>query len=903
VVEWPRLVGVLCKHDVRPDKDGRLWSPVAYGAAKARKAANVAAVSCLVLDIDTLVAPALLAKRWEDQGLEFVIHSTHSSSLEAPKWRAIFPLAAPVPATEWKDTLRKLTLHLAGGNADPSCKDVSRMFYLPSCPPEHVSARIARHHAGRPLDPAAVPEPAPELVEKAEGERRRAVLPAGARGDYRTLDAVALFTAHGLYGRELEAGKHAVLCPWVHEHTEQREADFGDTVIWEAAGGAWPTFFCSHSHCAGRGMADVIAKLGDADRYCAQEFAYRPRPGVPAGAMERIAALVAKAQAARKAGERPDAAEVFDLARDLAGLAEADPVAYGKARAQLKAAFGDLLSLRDLDRAILAAKPAPAPKPSKNGKAHPLSDYGNAERLVDRDGADLRYCEAWAKWFVWDGSRWAVDRTGEVMRRAKGTVRALYHEAAEIADDNQRQAYNKHIAKSESEKGLRAMIALAQSEPAIPILPEELDTDPMLLACENGTLDLATGELHPHRREDRITRRVPVIFDPDATCPTVDQFIADIFGGDPDMVSYIYRALGYAITGSVKERVLFILWGAKGNNGKTTLLELLADVLCDYSAKVKADTLMVKHGEGGIPNDIARLKGARFVFASEGEENRRLAEALVKEITGGDTITARFMRGEWFDIRPEFKVFFATNHRPVIRGTDPAIWKRLHLIPFVERFVEEPAPGEHPIDKDLPAKLRAELPGFLAKIVRGCLEWQRMGLCPPEKVQAATEAYRGEMDTMADWLAECCVVTPQAQATPSALYASYAEWCDAAGEHPCTMKAFSMRLQERGFVAERTKHQRLFKGIGLLARDSGDGFGVVTGGDGRSGISSMERDREDYTEIPVTTRHPAQPVTPDPVDALWAEAGIGACACGRPADRFTPTGEPICSECAGERGA
>jgi len=256
------------------------------------------------------------------------------------------------------------------------------------------------------------------------------------------------------------------------------------------------------------------------------------------------------------------------------------------------------------------------------------------------------------------------------------------------------------------------------------------------------------------------------------------------------------------------------------------------------------------------------------------------------------------MRGEWFDFRPEFKVFFATNHRPVIRGTDLAIWQRIHLIPFTERFVEEPGPGEHPIDKDLPAKLRAELPGFLAKIVRGCLEWQRVGgLCPPKKVQAATEAYRGEMDIMADWIAECCVVTPQAQATPSALYASYAQWCEAAGERPLTMKSFSLRLQERGFDAARTSRQRLFKGIGLLASDSGDGLDPVTGSDGFSGISTYNVNIRDYAGSPVTTRHQVEPVTSNSVDALWAEAEIGACACGRPGDRFTAIGAPICSEC------
>jgi putative DNA primase/helicase len=685
------------------------------------------------------------------------------------------------------------------------------MYYLPSCKPR--AEAFAEHNKGRPLDPDEVPEPEP--AEKAAEKAERKPLPAGARGDYSTLDVVALFEAHDLYGRCIDPaeGRHAVLCPWVHEHTVKRPATYGDTVIWEARDGGWPGFYCSHEHCQGRRIADVIAELGDADRYCTEEFVRRPR-----------------------------------------------------------------------------------------AKEYPLTDYGNAERLVKCHGANLRYCEAWGKWLVWDDSRWAVDRTGEVMRRAKFTVRAAIREAADIDDDTKRQAYLKHLLKSESERALRAMIALAQSEPGIPVVPEELDTHPMLLNCKNGTLDLTTGELREHRREDLLTKMVPVEYDPNAECPTVDRFIADIFGNDPEMVAYIWRALGYALTGSVKERVMFILWGAKGNNGKTTLLELLADVLSDYSAKVRADTLMIKRGDS-IPNDIARLKGARFVFSSEGEENRRLAEALVKEITGGDTITARFMRAEWFDFKPEFKLFFATNHKPVIRGTDNAIWKRLHLIPFEERFVENPEPGEHPIDKDLPAKLRAELPGFLARMVRGCMEWQEKGLCPPVKVQAATAEYRAEMDVLADWIAECCVVTPKAKAAPTPLYESYSKWCVAAGETPMNLTSFSLRMQDRGFEAKRVKGKRFYRGIGLLAGDGvAPGAGVPTGA-GFSGISAYKNENRDYTENCGTPRHPSPPVIPAGAKGEPAagqapvDEEIDTCACGRPAVRYSATGTPICSAC------
>jgi P4 family phage/plasmid primase-like protien len=829
---WADVVPLLKQHVRREEKDGPLFAPAQFRDGGKRRDADVEALSMLVLDFDDGTPPKDVTTAWEQW--EYVIYSTHSHMEDGkPKWRAVFPLTGAVPASEWEATYSKLARALGAGHADLTCRNAGRMFYLPSCPKEREALAFAEHHPGRPLDPNEVPEPPKEVVEKAE----RKPLPAGAKGDYKTLDVVALFEAHGLYGRCIDPaeGRHAVLCPWVDEHTQKRPPDYGDTVVWEADGEKWPRFHCSHKHCEGRRIEDVIALWADADAFCAEEFVRRPR-----------------------------------------------------------------------------------------ATEYPLTDYGNAERLVKCHGANLRYCEAWGKWLVWDDSRWAVDRTGEVMRRAKFTVRAFIREALDIDDDTKRQAYLKHLLKSESERALRAMIALAQSEPGIPVVPEKLDTHEMLLNCKNGTLDLTTGELRPHRREDMITKMVPVEYDPTAECPTVDRFIADIFGNDPEMVAYIWRALGYALTGSVKERVMFILWGAKGNNGKTTLLELLADVLCDYSAKVRADTLMIKRGDS-IPNDIAALKGARFVFSSEGEENRRLAEALVKEITGGDTIAARFMRAEWFYFKPEFKLFFATNHKPVIRGTDNAIWKRLHLIPFEERFVEEPEAGEHPIDKDLPAKLRAELPGFLARMVKGCLEWQEKGLCPPVKVQAATKEYRAEMDVLADWIAECCVVHTNAKAAPTPLYESYSKWCVTAGETPMNRRSFSDRLRERGFAADRTGRQRFYKGIGLRA---GEGVGpcdAMTDGDAISGISAYKNENRDYTENCVTSRHASPPAGAKgepadhqaPVDAPGrqeeaasaapgdapsdadapVDEEIGTCACGRPADRFTATGEPICSAC------
>jgi len=273
------------------------------------------------------------------------------------------------------------------------------------------------------------------------------------------------------------------------------------------------------------------------------------------------------------------------------------------------------------------------------------TDLGNAQRLVALHGQDLRYCHPWNKWLVWDGTRWSQDATAEAVRRAKDVVRAMYAEAASQLDDDRRKSLAKHAWKTESESRIEAMLSLARSEPGIPILPEQLDTNSWLLNCANGTLDVRTGELRPHKREDLLTRKIPVAYDPNATCPEWYRFLDRIMAGRAGLVSFLQRAPGYSLTGCTDERVLFLLHG-RGANGKTTFLETVALLLGDYAMRTTIETLLARGDRDGIPNDVARLRGARFVYASEAEEGRRLAEAKLKDITGGDTIAARFLHAE-----------------------------------------------------------------------------------------------------------------------------------------------------------------------------------------------------------------------------------------------------------------
>lgn len=437
------------------------------------------------------------------------------------------------------------------------------------------------------------------------------------------------------------------------------------------------------------------------------------------------------------------------------------------------------------------------------------TDLGNAERLAHDHRNDLRYCHQWSKWLHWDGARFAVDDVGRVIELAKQSVRSIYHEAANTEDDQARTALVKHARSSEKWQRIQAMIQKAQSEPGIPVRPDDLDRDPWLLACKNGTIDLRTGKLLESNRAHLITKVAPVAYDPAADCPVFLEFLDQIMNGDAELIDFLQRAIGYSLTGTTVERVVFILWGT-GKNGKSTLLELLRTIFGDYAMRTPTETLMVRRGSE-IPNDIARLKGVRFVSASESEEGQRLAEARIKDITGGDMISARFMRGEFFDFLPSFKLWLATNHKPVIRGTDNAIWDRIKLIPFRVRIPDSKQ------DKHLREKLAAEAPGILAWAVQGCLAWQRDGLGDPVKVREATKGYRAEMDVLGSFIEECCVVAEHCRATAAQLYAAYSRWCEDAGERSITKTAMGKQLTERGFDSAQVgaTRARTWFGIGL----------------------------------------------------------------------------------------
>jgi len=481
--------------------------------------------------------------------------------------------------------------------------------------------------------------------------------------------------------------------------------------------------------------------------------------------------------------------------------------AWGKATSPL---FFGHSATRTSTSGTTAATVAPATTPPDPlPPADPLSDMANGARLVARHGRDLRYCYQRQKWIVSDTTggrghrRFVEDTSGEVERRAKDTARAIYLEAAAAADPEMSKALGKHAVRSQSENRRRDMIASARSEPGIPVAPADLDADPWLLNCLNGTVDLRSGELRPHRRENLLTKLAPVEYDPGARLDLWARFLADATGGDVELVNFLQRAAGYSITGVTSEEKLFFVHGPAAA-GKSTFVEAVRAALGDYAATSDFETFLARRDVGGPRPDIARLAGARFVSSIEVDQGKRLAEGLVKMLTGGDTVTARRLYQEAFEFLPAFKLWLAANHAPSVSDEDDAMWRRILRLPF-EHIVPE---GKR--DPAVKATLRDPKlagPAILAWLVEGCLAWQRQGLGIPPVVKAATEAYRATMDPLAEFLSECCILDPQAWAPAAQLRAVYEAWAKENGEtKPLGGKAWGQKLRERGATPGRVRH-------------------------------------------------------------------------------------------------
>lgn len=444
-------------------------------------------------------------------------------------------------------------------------------------------------------------------------------------------------------------------------------------------------------------------------------------------------------------------------------------------------------------------------------KQYNLTDAGNAKRFIDLFEGRVKYCHAWGKWLIWDGSRWCIEEKGGagIYDLALQMAGAIAKEAAATEDKETRESLSSWSLKCEQRAKIDNCLHLVRASLRIAVEPAELDSNKWLLNCQNGTVDLQTGDLKPHDPADLITRITGTDYDPEAKFDTWEKFLARIMPAT-DLQLFVYKAIGYSLSASTKEQVFFFLYG-NGSNGKTTFVETLQHILGGYARTMQSDSLMVSNtarGSGASP-DIARLKGARYVVAAETEEGRRLDEGLVKQLTGGDRIVARYLYQEEFEFSPELKLWMHGNHKPTIKGSDNGIWRRVRLIPFTVQIPE----GER--DADLSKKLLAEAPGILRWMIMGCLDWQAEGLTAPDCVLESVEDYRSEMDVLGRFIEEKCTLDSLLTVPTSQLYDAFKLWQISEGIYQWSMTKFAMGLKERGFENDRNMHGRFFRGVAL----------------------------------------------------------------------------------------
>ena len=444
-------------------------------------------------------------------------------------------------------------------------------------------------------------------------------------------------------------------------------------------------------------------------------------------------------------------------------------------------------------------------------EAEHLTDTGNAARLVRLHGARVRYVQEARAWAHWDGRRFALDGEAPVIELAKATARAMLTEAGTLDDPERRTALARHATRSEGEARLRAMVALAASDPRVLISADMLDATPDRLNVANGLLDLSTTQLGSHDPAALCTKLAPVAYDKTATCPQWLAFLDKILNKDKALIAFLQRALGYALGGTPREQVVFFLHGT-GANGKSTLLNVVGRLLGDYARFASVDSFLSrKHTAPGIGNDLVRLRAARFVWAMEPEADRRLAESLIKAVTGDDPIIGRRLYGEFEQFAPTFVLWLGCNHKPRVLSNQHAMWRRVRLLPFTVTIADTEQ------DKTLAERLVAqEGPGILAWLVAGHQRWRREGLGTiPDAVRAATAAYRAEEDTVGGFFADRCVVEPAATVTVDELYSAYSGWALSAGERTLTKARFGARVADHGGAPGRTKAGRFWRGLRL----------------------------------------------------------------------------------------
>lgn len=439
-------------------------------------------------------------------------------------------------------------------------------------------------------------------------------------------------------------------------------------------------------------------------------------------------------------------------------------------------------------------------------------DTGNALRFRDANAGLIHYNHVDGCWIYWDGVRWASDENGEIKRRADKMLADMAKDLKEMQDDPAYNAYKKHLSRSRSHRGKEGFIAEARHLEGVPVLPSEMDRAGNAFNVRNCLISLKTGRTAEHDKKYMISKLAPVTYDENAKCPRWDRFIEEITCGDKSLQLYLQRMIGYCMTAYTKEQCMFFLYG-NGSNGKSVFVDTIAYMLGEYAASCQPETVMMRDRNNTARGDLARLKGARMVVTSEPNDGCRLDEGIVKQMTGGteNKLTARFLYGREFEFSPEFKIVMSTNYKPVIKGTDNGIWRRVRLIPFTAEFTKENR------DPQLTEKLRRELPGILNWAIAGAVGWCKEGLPPCAIIDEAGQEYRSEMDRVQQFLDDCTERSDSGSTQASTLYKCYRAWCSEQGDRfPISSNKFCSELKRR-YKSRKTSAFNEYLGIRINA--------------------------------------------------------------------------------------
>lgn len=434
-------------------------------------------------------------------------------------------------------------------------------------------------------------------------------------------------------------------------------------------------------------------------------------------------------------------------------------------------------------------------------------DTGNAERFTTLHGEILRYSYIRKNWYFYDSKKWVTDQEGKIKTLADQVLEKMKSERLfipkDVDEEEIKKAFQKHIKSTRNHNGKTNMIK--ESEHLLPIKSEVFDSDMHLFNVQNGYLDLKAGTLKDHDKDKFFTKISNVEYTNKADCPLWIEFLNTIFDGDNELINYIQRAVGYSLSGSTEEQMMFILHG-NGRNGKSVFLDIVTDLFGSYSTNIQPQAIMVKQSQGGAANpDIAKLSGARLITTTEPNEGERFDEGLIKQMTGGDRITARFLYEDEFEFTPQFKIWMATNHKPFIRGTDDGIWRRMAIVPFAVQI------PENKVDRKLAHKLRREINAILHWAVEGYLMWQKDGLQEPQIIKNQRQDYRAEMDVVEGFIEECCDLKGNASTKGAVIFQAYKDWAFTNNQYMMSSTKFGRELSKK-FTSFRS-NGTYYKGI------------------------------------------------------------------------------------------